>query len=105
MTNYAAKIAGAATLALAALPMVAMTTAAHAEPMKVSVAGIDLSSKAGQQAFAHRVQVAGREFCATEKTFTGREACLSGVRAEATEKMTALESSQHYAGTATIAAR
>lgn len=105
MTNYAAKIAGAATLALAALPMVAMTTAAHAQPMKVSVAGIDLSTKSGQEAFAKRVNVASREFCASERTFTGREACLSGVRAEANEKMASLETSPHYAGGATLAAR
>ncbi|HEX5379834.1 MAG TPA: UrcA family protein [Phenylobacterium sp.] len=87
-------VAGAATLVLAALPMVALSTAAHAAPQTVQVSDLNLASPAGQQALGHRVDKAARDFCRNQEATSGRinarAACLSGIRAEASEKVAAL---------------
>jgi UrcA family protein len=88
MTNFASKIAGVATLALAVLPVAALSTAAHAAtPVKVAVSDLDLSTQAGQRAFDARVAKAGVQLCREEGTLRGRDVCEGAVRAEAREKL------------------
>jgi UrcA family protein len=91
MTNFAAKIAGLATLALAAVPVAALSTAAHATPaaVKVAIADLDLSSKSGMSAFDQRVARAGRLLCRDERTLSAQDSCALAVRMEAREKLTA----------------
>ena len=68
MSNLTAKIAGAATLALAVLPAAALTPAAHAAPapVRVRIADLDLGSAAGRAALDHRVRRAGEAMCSSE---------------------------------------
>ncbi|MDB5475501.1 MAG: hypothetical protein JWP49_1012 [Phenylobacterium sp.] len=106
MTNFAAKIAGIATLALAALPVVALSTNAHAAPapVTVKVADLDLGSRAGLTAFDRRVQQAGARLCHDQQGLTAKDGCEQAVRAEAREKLTQYLSSRS-APTALAAAR
>lgn len=89
MTNFAAKIAGVATLALAALPVAALTTAAHAapKPQAIRVADLDLTTAAGKDAFEARVYKAGRAICRDARGLADTSACEAGVRAEANAKL------------------
>jgi UrcA family protein len=84
MTNFASTFAGAATLALAALPFAALTTAAHAEttaaPLHIRIGDLDLSSKAGLREFDRRAREAGRRPCAAQLTYDDQENCLLAVR-------------------------
>lgn len=91
MTNFTARFAGVATLALAALPLAALATAAHAAPVTVRVADLDLNSPHGQAAFEQRVEQAAKSFCKSERRIVARLAaadawCVSAVRAEMSEK-------------------
>lgn len=84
-------VAGAATLVLAALPIAALSTAAHAAPMTIKVSDLNLGSPAGQDMLAHRVDHAARAFCSGEAGgLDARAACHTGIRAEAAEKVAAL---------------
>ena len=105
MTNFASKIAGLATLALAALPVAALTTAAHAAPMKVAVSDLDLSTAAGQRAFDARVARVGAELCRGEGSLRGRDVCEGAVRAEAREKLATYMASRSAPTVAVAAAR
>ena len=89
MINFAAKIAGVATLALAALPVVALTTVAHAAPAPVTiqVSDLDLGSQAGRDAFAARVRLAEGQMCREEGALGGFDGCARAVRMEAREKL------------------
>jgi len=91
MTNFAAKIAGVATLALAAVPVAALSTAAQANPtsVKVAIADLDLSSKSGMSAFDQRVARAGHQLCREERTLSAQDNCALAVRMEAREKLAA----------------
>jgi UrcA family protein len=90
MTNFAARIAGIATLALAVLPLAAITTAAHAETA-VRVADLDLNSARGVAAFHQRVAVAADKFCRDERGLSARQTCVIGVRTEMREKLAAAQ--------------
>ena len=90
MTNFAARIAGVATLALAALPAAALTTAAHAQPYApaaVRIADLDLATPAGRAAYDQRLDAAARHFCARETSLDLKAGCEAGVRAEVNEKV------------------
>lgn len=106
MTNFAAKIAGVATLALGMLPVAALATSAHAAtaPQVIRIADLDLSTAAGKDAFEARVHTAGRQLCRDERTLARTSACEAGVRAEAREKLAATQDARS-APTALIAAR
>lgn len=89
-------LAAAATLALAALPVLALATNANAETMTpkvaVKVADIDTLTPAGAQIFAARVNVAANRFC--QKTnpnmrLNERAECKSAVKAEMSDKFEA----------------
>ncbi len=82
------RVAGLATLALGMLPIVALSTAAHAQTahQSVRVSDLNLSSATGQAAFASRVDAAARQFCRDERDLTLKAACQAGIRSEANEK-------------------
>lgn len=94
MTTFTARFASVATLAFAALPIVALSTAAHAASPRyahqsVQIADLNMASASGKAVFAQRVDAAARHFCATEHNLTLQSACQAGVRTEANEKATA----------------
>ena len=88
MTNFTARIAGVATLALAVLPVAALSTAhaaTHA-PVSVRVSDIDLSTADGRSALVARAGVAAHRYCANEFSLDMKAACEAGVRSEIAEK-------------------
>ena len=91
LNTLTARIAGLATLALAALPAAALTTAARAEPPHASVriADLNLATAAGRSAYQHRLDVAARRVCSDETTLNIQAACRAGVRAEVNAKLAA----------------
>jgi len=109
MSKLTSKIASAATLALAAIPMLALTTAAHAAPMNVKVG--DLSSAAGVAAFEQRLDKVATKLCAAQRQDVGprivnTEGCIEAVRAEALDRLTQSQRSQVAAyGRSELAAR
>ena len=109
MSKLTAKIASVATLALSAIPMLALTTAAHAAPMSVKVG--DLSSAAGVAAFEQRLDKAAGKLCAAQRQDVGprmvnTEGCVEAVRAEAMDSLTQSQRSQVAAyGRSELAAR
>jgi len=88
-------LAGVATLALAAIPLVALGTAAHAAPapaIAVRTADIDTLSASGAQVFERRADAATRRFC--DRAVSGlnlkeRAACVEAVRVEISEQLQA----------------
>jgi UrcA family protein len=105
MTNFATRISTVAMLALAALPIAALSvTAAHAET-RVHVADLNLASPEGMAAYQQRAEAAVRDFCLPERTVAGRASCYSGVRAELNEKATNLRQAQIARATTNFAAR
>ena len=96
MTTLTAKIASVATLALAALPFAALTTAAHAQTSasgyareSIRVGDLNLAAPTGQAKFASRVDHAASQVCARERNLGMKKACEAGVRTEAHEKANA----------------
>jgi UrcA family protein len=91
MTNFTSRFAGVATLALAALPLAALATTAHAAPVTVRIADLDLNSAHGQAAYEQRVERAAIDFCKAEKRPASRlrvadDSCVAAVRAEMSDK-------------------
>jgi len=91
MFKIAQTFAGAATLVLAALPAAALSTAAHASPYVVKVSDLNLGTADGQKTLDQRIGDTARIYCRNHDTTTGgrasaRHACMSGVRAEVSEK-------------------
>jgi UrcA family protein len=94
MFKITQSIAGAASLVLAALPIAALSSAAHAAPMAIKVADLNLSAEASQGVLSQRVEHAASSFCRNHMVTTGsrsndRATCMAGVRAEAAEKVVA----------------
>jgi UrcA family protein len=105
MTNFATRISTAAMLALAALPIAALSvTAAHAET-RVHVADLNLASPEGMATFQQRAEAAARDYCLPERTVAGRANCLRGVRAELSEKGASLRQVQVAHAATNFAAR
>jgi UrcA family protein len=87
MTTLIARIAGVATLALAAAPVAALVTPAHAAGQeRVYVSDLNLNTASGKAAFEQRVDHAARHFCSTELDLAQRAACQTAVREEADAK-------------------
>ena len=92
MKNYTARIAGIATLALALLPVAALSTAHAANAsvpyaaQSVRVSDLNLASASGKATLAQRTDAAARHFCRDERSLDARAACQAGVRAEVSEK-------------------
>lgn len=105
MTNLTNQISGFAMLALAALPIAALSTTAYAAPAKVTVSDLNLLSNDGLAAFQQRVDVAARRFCDDVQSLSARNACRKGVRAELNEKMAVVRTAQTVKSASTLAAR
>lgn len=104
MTDFAARISGAAMLALAALPILALSTAAQAET-RVRVADINPLTPEGVAAFNQRADAAVRTFCAPQRTLSGQAACRVGVKAELREKLDALRAARLEQASQVLAVR
>ena len=102
MIDFAARFAGAATLALAALPIAALATAAHAAPATVRIADLDLNSPHGQAAYQQRVDRAAIKFCKAQPGVATRvraadDICVAAVREERSEKFVVAAQAQRAA--------
>ncbi|MBW8814182.1 MAG: UrcA family protein [Caulobacterales bacterium] len=104
MTNFAAKISTAAMLALAALPIGALASAAHAET-RVHVADLNLTTPQGMAAFNQRAHNAASTYCAEVVGLSARASCRNGVKAELSEKAGAIRDAQMAQAAQTFAAR
>ena len=107
MSNFTTKLVAAGYMVLASIPVAAgMASVAHAQPagVTVKIGDLDLASPAGQKTFEARVRQAGRTFCGDTVTLTQKDACMSGVRAEANEKLAQVMADRGAQAT-TIAAR
>jgi UrcA family protein len=104
MSSFASKISGAAMLALASLPIAALTTAAHAETA-VKVADINVLSPEGAATFNQRADAAGRKYCITQRHAAEYAACRTAVKAELTEKFAMLRTAKLEQSSSTFAAR
>lgn len=98
-------ISGIAMMALAALPITALATGAHAAPASVKVADLNLTSQAGVAVFNQRADYAARKFCNAELSLSARANCRDGVRVELNEKMDAIRTAQATRTSTTFAAR
>ena len=98
-------VSSIAMLALAVLPIAALTTAAHAAPASVRIADLNLASRDGVDAFNQRAVLAARKFCGAELSLSARAHCRQGVRVELTEKMDAIRTAQAARNATTFAAR
>lgn len=102
-------VSGIASLALAAVPMLALTTAAHAASMSVTVG--DLSTAAGVAAFEQRIDKVATNVCQGLTQDVGTrmvktDGCREAVRAEAIDKLSASQRSHITAsGVSQLAAR
>lgn len=104
MKNLTARVSGAALLALAALPMVALATGANAATA-VKVSDLNLLTNDGVAAFEARAKVAARAYCDDTYAISQRLACKAGVKAELADKMTELRQAQLAKASTTFAAR
>jgi len=98
-TDLTARLTAAAMLALAALPIAALSTAAHAETV-VKVADLNLATVEGMATFGQRADRASRQYCVGERLASQYAACRSGVRAELAEKAQAILTAQAQSGRA-----
>ena len=88
--------AGVAGLALASMPIAALSTAAHAETATsgyaqevVRVGDLNLGVASSKATFDQRADHVTRHFCSTEKNLELKAACQTAVRAEINEKAAA----------------
>lgn len=91
MTKFSSTLAGVATIALAAVPIVALATGAQAAPVAVKVSDINISSPRDAHTLDQRVATAAAEFCSNASvgriTLSARHDCLQGARAEIQEQL------------------
>jgi UrcA family protein len=90
MSKFIARIATAAVIALAGLPVIAVTAAnAQPAPARLQMSKLDLSSAKGAAAFNTRVDSIQRRFCADgqKRSLVDAAACRQAVRAEVMEKL------------------
>ena len=95
MKIYTTSLAGFAALALATLPLAALSTAAHAgnasvpyAAQSVQVSDLNLASTSGKAMLAQRADKAAQTFCRDERNLVAQAACQAAVRAEVSEKAT-----------------
>lgn len=104
-TSFTSRLAGLATLALAALPMTALSTAAHAAPATVAVGDLNLLTPEGNATLQQRINAAGLKYCAARKAMSDKKACREGVQAELSEKAEVVRIAQQSKLTSTYAVR
>jgi len=101
-------IAGVATLALATVPALALTTAAHAAPAVVKVSDIDVNSAQGAQILEQRIRVAARDVCTAPANQGGlplRKVCTDNVRDQVHEALAGRDAVMAKSQTTEIARR
>ncbi|MGC1301882.1 MAG: UrcA family protein [Caulobacteraceae bacterium] len=77
-----------ATLAMAAVPLSAIGTVAHAAEVRIQVADLDLSNPADAARFQDRVERAAHAFCRNvPEPLANQTACRSAVRDEAVQRL------------------
>ncbi|WP_158915904.1 UrcA family protein [Caulobacter sp. S45] len=85
MTKFINILTSVGFIAMAAVPLAAIGSVAHAaEVQVVKVADLDLSSPAGAARFQRRVDAAANQLCGAGRT---RAACRAAVREEAVAKL------------------
>ena len=92
MLSFITKSAAIASLAIAAIPFVALGSAAHAQTVRIS--DLDMSRSAQVQVFNGRVERAADQFCSRTvdaRALDRMAACKAGVRAEMKEKAAAAQ--------------
>lgn len=104
-TSLTNRLAGLATLGLAALPMTALSTAAQAAPATVVVKDLNLLTPQGNAILEKRISAATLKYCVGRKPITATQACHEGVRAELAQKADAVRRTQQAALTMTYAVR
>ncbi len=91
MTKFSTALAGVATIALAAVPILALATGAQAAPVAVKVSDIDVGSARDAHTLEHRVAKAAADYCSAASagriTLAAHHACLQGARAEIQDKL------------------
>jgi len=87
--NITARIASVATLALALVPAVALSTNAYAAAphTTVQVADLNMASASGKAVYEQRLDAAARRFCSRETSLDLQAACEVGVRDEVNAKL------------------
>ena len=105
MTNLTSRISGLAMLALAALPMAALATGAHAAPVALKTADLNLFSPEGVATFQQRADAATRTFCREERVLAAHHACRAAVKAEIADKFAMIRSARIAALSNNFAAR
>jgi UrcA family protein len=103
-TALVAKTANLAMYALAALPIIALSTA-RAEPATVKISDLNLSRPAHVAQFNQRLDRATDQICAgyaERRNLTPAAACASAVRSEAMDK---LSQAQRQTATVSVASR
>lgn len=105
MKNLTNRISSLAMLALAALPIASLPASALAAPATVKIADINLLTTEGMSAFAVRADHAARDYCRDERSLSAAAACREGVKAELTQKVTAIRSARLEQASKTFAAR
>jgi len=103
--SFTNRLASAAMLALAALPMAALATAANAGPAVVSVNDLNLMTPQGNAMLEQRIDVAAQKFCLDRKAVSDVAVCRAGARAELVEKADSVRRAQQAALTHSYAAR
>jgi len=104
-TNFTSRVAGLATLALAALPMTALSTAAHAAPASIAVSDLNLLTPEGNAVLQQRIKGASLKYCMGRKAITDKQACREGVHAELSEKAETVRIAQRAKLTSSYAVR
>jgi UrcA family protein len=104
MKNLTVQVSSFAMLALAALPIASLPASALAAPARVQIADINLLTSEGMQTFAKRADYAARDFCRHERDMSVAHQCRVAVKAELTEKVTAIRAAKLDAAS-TFAAR
>jgi UrcA family protein len=104
MTDFASKISGVAMLALAVLPIAALSTAAHAET-RVHVADLNLLTPEGMATFNQRADRAARNYCSDVRGLGAAASCRHGVKAELNDKVAVIRAARLEQAGQTFAAR
>ncbi len=93
MNTLLSKTATLSLMAMAAFPMVSLAFA-HAEPAAIRVSDLNMSRPADVRTLNVRVDQAAKKVCSSVvdgRELTRFDACLTAVRAEAREKIPALQ--------------
>jgi len=104
MFDLITKSAAVASLAIAALPFIALGSA-HAQTATVRISDLNMSRPSQVQVFNGRVERAADRFCASHadpRNLNSVAACKAGVRAELQEKAAAAQLSTDQATVAAM---